>query len=180
MTDELEHGKTFDVNTNEFAPLNYQVDLDELESLRFFDSQINLIASQLSKLAKAVASGLQVHGSNQGLAQLEENNKKIVLSQFKMDYCTSHIENMVERSKKLESELKAKAEMERLKEPIGKMEKIEEVYGKYLQANNRDNYLQLINRLDKLRNRVDALEIYTEKMTSSFLGERLEKVRKQI
>lgn len=180
MSEILEKGKTFDITTNEFVPINYQIDLDELESLRFFDSQINLIASQLSKLAKAVASGLQVHGSNQGIAQLEENNKKIVLAQFKMDYCLSHMGNMEDRTKKLENEIRAKAEMELLKAPIKKMETIEEIYGKYLQTNSRDNYLELINRLDKVRKRVDELEVYSEKVSSSFLGARLDKVRKQI
>jgi hypothetical protein len=177
---EPESAKTFNSELNEFTPTNYPVDLNELESLRFFDSQLNLISSQLSKLTRALATGMTVFETSEGLKQLEAADVQQRTIIERMESQSKLMEKYKKRVQEMDAGLQAKAELVKLQELVKRMTAMEEAYEDLTSSKNKELFLNLIDLIDDLSARINNLEVTTEKVASTYFGARLEKVRKEI
>jgi hypothetical protein len=180
MIIEKEFPKTFDTTKSEFVILKGKTDLEMLERLRYLQSQIDLLKSNILNLSKMLKDGTFSLGAEEVETIITDAEKNIQKINFRADLFNMKLQDIEKQVNRNIVVLKNTANPVLVKENIKKIGKLESVYSELSGQNSKDLFLNLVETVDILVHRTKNLEIAYSTIQDLKLGKKVNKFKSDL
>lgn len=177
---ERQFAKTFDAEKNEFVIIKSETDLDRLENMRYFTSQINILDARIYKLSKSLQDGtfeLSEEDVNEKLAEFERKIK-IIDSKIELHHSVDA------ESKQLlaiaSEELKEKVSLDDLSKTVKRLAELEKKYAYLSTPKIKNVFLSMIETVEALSNRAKNVELALSTIREIAWSRRVEDIKRTI
>lgn len=179
MIIEKEFGKTFSLEKNEFVTLPVKTNLDYLEKLRYFQTQISLLESKINMLNQILSTGDYKAGQAEIDAIINELSKDFEKIKLKSAMIEMSLSNINEKYEKNINKIESCLSVSKFKPIAQKISSMETTYSSLTGKNSGEIFLNLVETVDILIHRTKNLEIFLTNIREFDLGNEVKKLKKE-
>jgi len=150
-----------------------------LERDRYIEAQINLLQSKLTRLERIFSVGMPLGEAEETIERLDQIEKGIKVNSSKIGMFSSVLKEIKTGQDKIVTGIDDKASIKQVAMLSQRVKFLENIYGELSGSKTKDVFMNIVEILKNVENRVDSLEELAHKNAGLLFEKELSSVQKQ-
>ncbi len=152
----------------------------QLERDRYIEAQINFLQSKLQRLERIFSVGMPLSDAEETIDRLDQIEKGIKITDSKINMFSSVLKELKADHEKFIASMDEKAGLQQLSMISQRVKFLENIYGELSSGKTKDIFMNIVEIMRNLENRIKSLEDIAHKNISLMVQQEISKVKAEV